>query len=229
MDLNEKLDSASGVKHKGNQYFKVQSPPFISASGCVCVNSATNGSCSQAGRYYQAVIQYQRIVSWLEMECGSGAEQQNRIKDFVLTAHLNLALCFLRLKEFSQVVENCNKVSYMTPVTDSKPSTVMWPQCFSVADGALIMCLRQVIELDERNEKALYRRGEARLLRNEFSLAMEDFQQVLQVNSSNRAARGQISICQSKIKEHHEQDKRTYINMFQKFAERDAKVYKPSR
>ncbi|XP_041671054.1 peptidyl-prolyl cis-trans isomerase FKBP5 [Cheilinus undulatus] len=170
MDLNEKLSLASEVKHKGNHYFK-------------------------AGRYQQAVVQYQRIVSWLEMECGTGIEQQKRIQDFLLTSHLNLALCFLRVKEFSQVVENCNKV----------------------------------IELDENNEKALYRRGEARLLRNEFSLAMADFQQVLQVNASNRAARAQISICQCKIKEHHEQDKKTYANMFQKFAERDAKTGKTRR
>ncbi|XP_071383074.1 peptidyl-prolyl cis-trans isomerase FKBP5 [Centroberyx affinis] len=170
MDLNEKLDLAAGVKHKGNQYFK-------------------------AGWYHQAIILYQRIVSWLEMECGAGMEQQKRIQDFLLISQLNLALCFLRLKEFSHVVENCNKV----------------------------------IELDGRNEKALYRRGEARLLRNEFSLAMEDFQQVLQVNSSNQAARAQISICQHKIREHHEQDKRIYANMFQKFAEHDAKVGKMKR
>uniref|UniRef100_A0A672YPT1 peptidylprolyl isomerase n=1 Tax=Sphaeramia orbicularis TaxID=375764 RepID=A0A672YPT1_9TELE len=164
MDLNEKLDLAPGIKHKGNQYFKAE-------------------------RYQQAAIQYQRIISWLEMECGSGVEQQKRIQEFLVTAHLNLAMCFLRLKEFSQVVENCNKV----------------------------------IEIDESNEKALYRRGEARLLRNEFSLALADFQQVLQVSPLNRAARAQISICQSKIKEHDEQDKKIYANMFQKFAERDAK------
>ncbi|XP_044025932.1 peptidyl-prolyl cis-trans isomerase FKBP5 [Siniperca chuatsi] len=170
MDLKEKLDLAPGVKHKGNQYFKT-------------------------GRYYPAVTQYQRIVVWLEMECGSGVEQQKRIQDFILTSHLNLALCFLRIKEFSQVVENCNKA----------------------------------IEIDESNEKALYRRGVARLLRNEFSLAMADFQQVLQVNPSNRAARAQISTCQRKIKEHHEQDKRTYANMFQKFAERDATTGKTKK
>lgn len=82
----------------------------------------------------------------------------------------------------------------------------------------------KAIELDEKNEKALYRRGEARLLRNEFNMAMEDFQLVLRVNSSNRAAHAQIYICQSKIKEHHEQDKKIYANMFQKFAERDNKV-----
>ncbi|TDH13949.1 hypothetical protein EPR50_G00038620 [Perca flavescens] len=170
MDLPEKLDLAVGVKHKGNQYFKT-------------------------GLYYQAVIQYQRIVSWLEMECGNGLDQHKKIQTFILTSHLNLALCFLRIKEFSQAVEHCNKA----------------------------------IELDENNEKALYRRGEARLLRNEFSLAMEDFQLVLQVNPSNRAAHAHISICQSKIKEHHEQDKKIYANMFQKFAERDAKVGKTKR
>ncbi|XP_056292963.1 peptidyl-prolyl cis-trans isomerase FKBP5 [Pseudoliparis swirei] len=170
MDLTEKIDLATGVKHKGNQYFKV-------------------------GLYHQAVVQYQRIVSWLEMECGSGIEQQKRIQSFMLTAHMNLALCFLRIKEFSQVVDNCNKA----------------------------------IELDEKNEKALYRRGEARLLRNEFNMAMEDFQLVLRVNSSNRAAHAQIYICQSKIKEHHEQDKKIYANMFQKFAERDNKFGKTKR
>ncbi|KAM4588390.1 peptidyl-prolyl cis-trans isomerase FKBP5 [Odontesthes bonariensis] len=170
MDLDEKLNLAFEVKNKGNQYFK-------------------------AGRYHQAVIQYQRIISWLEMECGFGIEQQKKINDFVLTAHLNLALCFLRLKEFSQAVENCNKV----------------------------------IDLDDSNEKALFRRGEARLFRNEFSLAMADFQKVLRVNPSNRAALAQISICQSRIKEHHEQDKKIYANMFQKFAERDNKTGKTKR
>ncbi|CAL9704806.1 unnamed protein product [Knipowitschia caucasica] len=170
MDLNEKLDLAPGVKHKGNQYFK-------------------------AGHFYQAVVQYQRIISWLEMECGSGIEQHKRIKEFLVMAHLNLAMCFLKVKDFSQVIENCNKV----------------------------------IELDETNEKAWYRRGEARLLRNEFNLAMVDFQRVLQVSPQNRAARSQISICQSKIREHDEQDKKTYANMFQKFAERDAKGVRPKR
>lgn len=90
----------------------------------------------------------------------------------------------------------------------------------------VFVLLYKVIELDENNEKALYRRGEARFLRNEFSLAVADFQQVLQVNPSNRAARAQISICHGKMKEHHEQDKKTYANMFQKFAEWDAKVCK---
>lgn len=85
------------------------------------------------------------------------------------------------------------------------------------------------MELDQDNEKALYRRGEARLLRNEFSLALEDFKQVLQVNPCNRAARSQIAVCQRQIREHNERDKMIYANMFQRFAEHDAKVCKLSQ
>ncbi|KTG05566.1 hypothetical protein cypCar_00030804 [Cyprinus carpio] len=144
----------------------------------------------KAGRYSYAVIQYQQIVNWLEMECGTGKEQLQAIQALLLVAHLNLALCFLRLREYSQTVENCNKV----------------------------------IDLDPENEKALYRRGEARLLRNEFSMALVDFKQVLQVNSFNHAARSQIAVCRRKIREHNERDKKIYANMFQRFAEHDAKV-----
>uniref|UniRef100_A0AAY4AA54 peptidylprolyl isomerase n=1 Tax=Denticeps clupeoides TaxID=299321 RepID=A0AAY4AA54_9TELE len=165
MDLNEKLEQSLVVKHKGTQFFK-------------------------ANRYHQAVIQYQRIVSWLEMECGVGKDQQQTIQHHLMVAQLNLALCYLRMREFSHVVDNCNKV----------------------------------IELDADNEKALFRRAEAQLQRNEFALAMSDFRRVLDVNPSNRAALGRIYICQQKIREHHEMDKKTYANMFQRFAEHDAKV-----
>ncbi|KAM9800190.1 peptidyl-prolyl cis-trans isomerase FKBP5 isoform X2 [Syngnathus typhle] len=164
MDEQEKLSLALEIKQKGNQYYK-------------------------AGHYYHAVIQYERIVSCLEVMSDNNLEEKRQIRDLCLSAHLNLALCSLRLQDFSLVVEYCNKV----------------------------------IKLDKSNEKALYRRGEARLLRNEFSLALADFQHVLQVNPANRAARSQISNCQSKIKEYNEVDKRIYANMFQKFAERDTK------
>lgn len=64
----------------------------------------------QMGRYHQAMIQYQRIVSWLEMECGVTEGQQQAIRNLLLVAHLNLSLCHLRLREYSHVLENCNKV-----------------------------------------------------------------------------------------------------------------------
>ncbi|XP_029429291.1 peptidyl-prolyl cis-trans isomerase FKBP5 isoform X2 [Rhinatrema bivittatum] len=81
----------------------------------------------------------------------------------------------------------------------------------------------KALGLDQNNEKGLYRRGEARLLMNDFELAKCDFQKVLEVNPQNKAAKAQITVCQRKAKEHNERDKRIYANMFQKFAERDSK------
>ncbi|XP_073176608.1 peptidyl-prolyl cis-trans isomerase FKBP5 isoform X4 [Lepidochelys kempii] len=84
----------------------------------------------------------------------------------------------------------------------------------------------KALGLDQVNEKGLYRRGEARLLMNEFELAKCDFQKVLEVNPQNKAAKSQITVCQKKMKEHNERDRRIYANMFKKFAERDAKASK---
>uniref|UniRef100_A0A8C0EZN2 peptidylprolyl isomerase n=1 Tax=Bubo bubo TaxID=30461 RepID=A0A8C0EZN2_BUBBB len=165
MDTKEKLEQAAIVKEKGTMYFK-------------------------EGKYLQAVIQYGKIVSWLEMEYGLSEKESKASDSFLLAAFLNLAMCYLKLREYAKAVECCDKA----------------------------------LGLDQDNEKGLYRRGEARLLMNEFELAKCDFQKVLEVNPQNKAAKSQISVCQKKTKEHNERDRRIYANMFTKFAERDAKA-----
>ncbi|XP_029429288.1 peptidyl-prolyl cis-trans isomerase FKBP5 isoform X1 [Rhinatrema bivittatum] len=164
MDTKEKLEQAAVVKDKGTAYFK-------------------------AGKYMQAVIQYSKIVSWLDMEYGLSETEAKASKSFLLAAFLNLAMCNIKLREYIRAVEWCEKA----------------------------------LGLDQNNEKGLYRRGEARLLMNDFELAKCDFQKVLEVNPQNKAAKAQITVCQRKAKEHNERDKRIYANMFQKFAERDSK------
>ncbi|XP_053769736.1 peptidyl-prolyl cis-trans isomerase FKBP5 isoform X2 [Desmodus rotundus] len=164
MDTKEKLDLAAIVKEKGTVYFK-------------------------GGKYVQAVIQYSKIVTWLEMEYGLSEKEAKASDSFLLAAYLNLAMCYLKLREYIKAVECCDKA----------------------------------LGLDSANEKGLYRRAEARLLMNEFELAKGDFERVLEVNPQNKAARLQISVCQKKAKEHNERDRKTYANMFAKFAERDAK------
>nr|XP_060629172.1 peptidyl-prolyl cis-trans isomerase FKBP5 [Anolis sagrei ordinatus]XP_060629173.1 peptidyl-prolyl cis-trans isomerase FKBP5 [Anolis sagrei ordinatus]XP_060629174.1 peptidyl-prolyl cis-trans isomerase FKBP5 [Anolis sagrei ordinatus]XP_060629176.1 peptidyl-prolyl cis-trans isomerase FKBP5 [Anolis sagrei ordinatus]XP_060629177.1 peptidyl-prolyl cis-trans isomerase FKBP5 [Anolis sagrei ordinatus]XP_060629178.1 peptidyl-prolyl cis-trans isomerase FKBP5 [Anolis sagrei ordinatus] len=164
MDTKEKLEQAAIVKEKGTVYFK-------------------------EGKYLQAVIQYGKIVSWLEMEYGLSERESKASESLLLAAFLNLAMCSLKLRDYTKAIEYCNKA----------------------------------LALDQANEKGLYRRGEARLLMNEFELAKCDFQSVLEVNPENKAARSQITICQKKTKEHNERDRKIYANMFKKFAERDAK------
>lgn len=132
MGLKEKLELAAKVKLKGNQYFKV--PCFwskLEKHECYLMFLTVNSGIllSQAGRHFQAVNLYQRIISWLEMECGAALEEQKIIRDFLLKSHLNLALCYLRMEELSHVVENCNKVIWKTPMLDLFTSpTVIRPQ-----------------------------------------------------------------------------------------------------
>ncbi|XP_065554698.1 peptidyl-prolyl cis-trans isomerase FKBP5 isoform X3 [Lathamus discolor] len=187
MDTKEKLEQAAVVKEKGTMYFKdvrEQTERFSAGSSSLFFFAP-----SQEGKYLQAVIQYGKIVSWLEMEYGLSEKESKASDSFLLAAFLNLAMCYLKLREYTKAVECCDKA----------------------------------LGLDQDNEKGLYRRGEARLLMNEFELAKCDFQKVLEVNPQNKAAKSQISVCQKKTKEHNERDRRIYANMFTKFAERDAK------
>ncbi|XP_061438542.1 peptidyl-prolyl cis-trans isomerase FKBP4 isoform X2 [Rhineura floridana] len=165
MNTNEKLEQGSIAKEKGTQYFK-------------------------EGKYKRATLQYKKIVSWLEHETGLSDVEEAEAKSLRLAAHLNLAMCHLKLKEYSQALENCNKA----------------------------------LELDSTNEKGLFRRGEARLAVNDFELARADFQKVLQLYPSNKAAKVQLIICQQKIREQHEREKKMYANMFQRLADKEAKV-----
>uniref|UniRef100_A0A8C8IDM7 peptidylprolyl isomerase n=1 Tax=Oncorhynchus tshawytscha TaxID=74940 RepID=A0A8C8IDM7_ONCTS len=165
MNSAEKLEQSIIVKEKGTQYFK-------------------------EGKYRQASVQYKRIVSWLENESSLPEGEEQKAQALRLAAHLNLAMCFLKLQEPSSTFDNCDKA----------------------------------LELDNTNEKALFRRGEALFAMKEFDRARADFQRVIQLYPSNKAAKSQVALCQKQIKEQHEKDKRLYANMFQKFAERDAKV-----
>ncbi|KAJ1165945.1 hypothetical protein NDU88_006362 [Pleurodeles waltl] len=165
MNAEEKLEQGVIVKDRGTQYFK-------------------------EGKYKQASLQYKKIVSWLENESGLTGENEANAKALTLAAFLNLAMCFLKSKEYLQALENCNKA----------------------------------LEQDKNNEKALFRRGEAYLGVNEYDSAKEDFHKVLSLYPSNKAAKAQLAVCQQKIRQQHERDKKIYANMFQRFAERDAKL-----
>eukprot|EP00070_Physeter_catodon_P027772 XP_028334666.1 peptidyl-prolyl cis-trans isomerase FKBP5 [Physeter catodon] len=84
MDTKEKLEQAAIVKEKGTVYFK-------------------------GGKYMQAVIQYGKIVSWLEMEYGLSEKESKASESFLLAAFLNLAMCYLKLREYTKAVECCDK------------------------------------------------------------------------------------------------------------------------
>ncbi|KAG8438482.1 hypothetical protein GDO86_004884 [Hymenochirus boettgeri] len=85
MNAEEKLEQGVLVKDRGTQYFKDH-------------------------RYRQAVIQYKKIIQWLEHESGLSKEEDNKAKSLILAASLNLAACHLKLGEHRGALDHCNKV-----------------------------------------------------------------------------------------------------------------------
>lgn len=80
------------------------------------------------------------------------------------------------------------------------------------------------MELDSNNEKGLFRRGEAHLAVNDFDLARADFQKVLQLYPSNKAAKTQLAVCQQRTRRQLAREKKLYANMFERLAEEEHKV-----
>lgn len=80
------------------------------------------------------------------------------------------------------------------------------------------------LEIDPNNEKGLFRRGQARFGQKEYDKAKVDFSAVLALDSNNKAAKNQIIACNNAIKAEVEKERRTYRNMFEKFAKVDEKV-----
>ncbi|KAH0521191.1 Peptidyl-prolyl cis-trans isomerase FKBP4 [Microtus ochrogaster] len=165
MNSEEKLEQSNIVKERGTVYFK-------------------------EGKYKQAVLQYKKIVSWLEYESSFSGEEKQKVHALRLASHLNLAMCHLKLQAFSAAIESCNKA----------------------------------LELDSNNEKGLFRRGEAHLAVNDFDLARADFQKVLQLYPSNKAAKAQLAVCQQRTRRQLAREKKLYANMFERLAEEDHKA-----
>lgn len=54
-------------------------------------------------------------MSWLEMEYGLSEKESKASDSFLLAAFLNLAMCYLKLREYAKAVECCDKVEVHEP------------------------------------------------------------------------------------------------------------------
>ncbi len=79
---------------------------------------------------------------------------------------------------------------------------------------ATIEACTNVLEMEPKNEKALFRMAQAYAGLSEYDEAMRFFGLVLEVNPTNRDASAQIAICKQKIKEHRDKEKAIYSKMF---------------
>ncbi|XP_054744105.1 FK506-binding protein 59 isoform X1 [Anastrepha obliqua] len=79
----------------------------------------------------------------------------------------------------------------------------------------------EALKLDPVNIKALFRRGQCNLAINEFKEALDDFEKVIELEPTNKAAINQIQICRQRIKEANDKERKIYANMFKKLSAAD--------
>lgn len=90
-------------------------------------------------------------------------------------------------------------------------------------------CIRacdKAIELDPKNEKCFFRRGQSQMAMSGYEEAIRDFEQVLKINSSNNLATEHIQTCQDHLKQYQKKEKQLYANIFAKMAKQSQKENK---
>lgn len=131
-------------------------------------------------KYSLAVKKYQKIIEVLKDEVYDLEEHQTQSNKLQLAANLNLAASFLKMKEYRQAVETCEKV----------------------------------LELDSKNEKGLFRKGQGQLGLGFEKEAIATFTQVIELNPGNKDASNQIQLAKQKMKQTVEKEKAMYMKMF---------------
>lgn len=84
----------------------------------------------------------------------------------------------------------------------------------------------KVLAMDPLNEKALFRRAQAKMHSNECSDALKDFNKLKEFYPENRATGQAMKTCIEKIKSHNLKEKNIYGNMFEKFVKQDQEKMK---
>ena len=70
-------------------------------------------------------------------------------------------------------------------------------------------------------EKAYFRRGEARMRLNDHEPAREDYTKCVELDPENAAAKKRMAACANHIRAQRAKEKKTFANMFDRFAKED--------
>jgi len=81
----------------------------------------------------------------------------------------------------------------------------------------------KVVDDNRGSGKAWFRRGECNYALNDWEAARRDYAAALAVEPDNKAAKNKIVYCEQKIKLYKAKEKKTFANMFDKFADIDNK------
>jgi FK506-binding protein 4/5 len=82
----------------------------------------------------------------------------------------------------------------------------------------VIEVCKKALELDDKNEKGLFRMAQAYFGNNDYDEAINYFNKVLEVNKDSKDAANQILFCKQKIKESTMKEKALYSKMMSAFS-----------
>ncbi|XP_035217777.1 peptidyl-prolyl cis-trans isomerase FKBP4-like [Stegodyphus dumicola] len=77
----------------------------------------------------------------------------------------------------------------------------------------------KALEIESKNAKGLFRKGQAYLALKDYEVAKDNFERVLEVDASNKAAQKNIYMCNESIKKQLAKEKKMYQAIFKKMAE----------
>lgn len=174
--------------------------------------------------YEVELVTFEKVKNTWEMDDDEKLEQAKLLKEQG-NKYLKESKLLLALKKYNRAktyltgfVKETDESKQLQIAVHSNLSLLYQKQ--NNNDEVFANC-NKVLELDPKNIKALYRRGQVRLTTQDFESAIADFNSVLEAEPSNKAAQNQIAIANHQISQYKKREKQLYSNMFTKFATRD--------
>jgi len=183
---------------------------------------------------YQEVVyevtleEFEKCKETWEMNEDERLEQaeysKNRGSDFFKASKYQLAL-----KQYKRVTQFVGPFVASSDTGKDKKNSILLAGYLNLAltylklnkfQDALTNC-NLSLEIESKNVKALFRRGQALVAINEFEKAKSDFEMVMSLDPNNKAAQLELNKVMNEIKKHHQKERQVYANMFDKFANKD--------
>ncbi|TPP62527.1 Peptidylprolyl isomerase [Fasciola gigantica] len=202
-------------------------------------NDSSKGDAAVGCERYEVVLKSFEKVSWLfdepifqvkhlssltdfgkQMELAD--ELKNKANNFLKVSKYNVAIeLYKRLDDDLQYVGavGVNQQKTLNDVTIAVQLNLALAYLkLGDAQGCTEKCKR-VLERNASNEKALFRLGQACLLRKDHEDAAVYFKRVVAHNPNNSAAVNQLRICEEMIQKAKDKEKKMYRGVFERFKE----------
>ncbi|CAD1480957.1 unnamed protein product, partial [Heterotrigona itama] len=127
---NQQIEQAKIYKEKGTNYFK------------------TN-------KYNLAIKMYKKVISFLEYEGNFKGDLKTERNDLILSAHLNLALCYLKMDQNVEAKDSCNEALKLNPQNE-KALFRRGQAYFALASPEIaIKDFQEVLKIEPKNTAAV--------------------------------------------------------------------------